>query len=58
MGGSCLRAKLCEDVVTQFVPMIVDYALCNLSRKFGRWEEAAVFLDRARSVFGNIGREH
>jgi hypothetical protein len=44
--------------VTIFVPMIIDYVRCDISRRLGKWEEAAILLERARRTFQVTGREH
>jgi hypothetical protein len=36
------QAEVCRTVVTIFVPMIIDYVQCDISRRLGKWEEAAI----------------
>jgi hypothetical protein len=52
------QAEVCGTVVTIFVPMIIDYVQCDISRRLERWEEAAMLLERARRTFQVTGREH
>ncbi len=51
-------ANDCKDVVTNFVPMIIDYSMCDISLQLGNLEGAATFLDVAKAGFEHIGREH
>ena len=38
--------------------MIIDYCVCDISMKLGRLEEAEKLLQRVRSCFTEVGREH
>src|SRR5450432_2776640 len=48
----------CKDIVTNFVPMIIDYSMYDICLQLSNLEEAAVFLDVAKASFEHIGREH
>lgn len=52
-----MSAKVCKDIVTGFIPMIIDYCDYDVNSRLGRLAEAGTLLKRARSCF-RVGREH
>jgi hypothetical protein len=52
------QAEVCRTVVTIFIPMIIDFVECDISRRLGKWGDASISLERARRTFEVIGREH
>jgi len=51
-------AEVCKNMVTGFIPMIIEYCDCDINLKLGRLAEAETILKRATSYFRDVGREH
>ncbi|KAL9120182.1 MAG: hypothetical protein Q9187_003261 [Circinaria calcarea] len=51
-------AEVCKNKVTRFIPMIIDYCVCDINKKLGRLVEAETLLKRARNCFREVGREY
>ncbi|KAI4260729.1 MAG: hypothetical protein LQ352_000121 [Teloschistes flavicans] len=51
-------AEVCQNKVTGFIPMIMDYCDCDINMKLGRYKDADKLLKRARSCFNEVGREY
>ena len=42
------------NIVTGFVPMVIDYCDCDINLKLGRLAEAETLQQRAGSYFGEV----
>jgi len=44
--------------MTKFIPMIIDYTMCDICYKLGKLEGTELLLERARACFKAGGREN
>ena len=50
--------EVCKNMVTGFIPMIIDYCNCDIDLKLGRLKNAEPIRQQARSYFGEVRREY